>query len=54
MKRLEIEVEQEIKEAMSRGNTLVVEAIRMNFIFLYGCKPSAGVKANTTMVKDLL
>ena len=54
MKRLESEVEQEIKEAMSRGNTLVVEAIRMNFIFLYGCKPSAGVKANTTMVKDIL
>ena len=54
MKRLEIEVEQEIKEAMSRGNTLVAEAIRMNFLFLYGCKPSAGVKANTTMVKDLL
>ena len=54
MKRLEIEVEQEIKEAMSRCNTLLAEAIRMNFLFLYGCRPSAGVKANTTMVKDVL
>ena len=26
----------------------------MNFLFLYGCRPSAGVKANTTMVKDML
>ena len=39
---------------MSRGNTLLAEAIRMNFLFLYGCRPSAGVKANTTMVKDIL
>ena len=27
---------------------------RMNFLFVYGCRPSAGVKANTTMVKDIL
>ena len=54
MRRLKIEVEEEAKEATSRGNTLVVEAKRMNFVFLYGCKPSAGVKANTTMVKDIL
>lgn len=26
----------------------------MNFCFLYGCRPSAGVKANTDMVEDLL
>ena len=25
----------------------------MNFLFLYGCKPSAGVKANTTMIQDI-
>ena len=25
----------------------------MNFFFLYGCRPSTGVKANTTMVKDI-
>ena len=38
----------------NRGNTLLTEAIRSNFMFLYGCKPSSGVKANTTMVKDIL
>ena len=54
MRRLVNEVEKETKEATSRGNTFVVEAKRMNFVFLYGCKPSAGVKANTTMVKDIL
>ena len=26
----------------------------MNFFFIFGCRPSAGVKANTTMVKDIL
>ena len=26
---------------------------RMNFVFVYGCRPSTGVKANTTMVKDI-
>ena len=26
---------------------------RMNFFFLFGCRPSTGVKANTTMVKDI-
>ena len=25
----------------------------MNFFFVYGCRPSTGVKANTTMVKDI-
>ena len=54
MRRLKIEAEEEAKEATRGGNTLVVEAKRMNFVFLYGCKPSAGVKANTTMVKDIL
>ena len=53
MRRLEIEVKKEFKEAMSRGNTLLVDAKKMNFLFLYGCRPSAGVKANTTMVKDI-
>ena len=54
MRRLEVEVENEIKEAMNRGNTILVDTKRMNFVFLYGCRPSAGVKANTTMVKDIL
>ena len=26
---------------------------RTNFAFVYGCRPSTGVKANTTMVKDI-
>ena len=26
---------------------------RMNFFFVYGCRPSTGVKANTTMVQDI-
>ena len=25
----------------------------MNFFFVFGCRPSTGVKANTTMVKDI-
>ena len=54
MRRLENEVLNEIKEASSRGNTLVLDKKRMNFLFLYGCRPSAGVKANTTLVKDIL
>ena len=54
MRRLKIEVEEEAKEATRSGNSLVVEVKRMNFVFLYGCNPSMGVKANTTMVKDIL
>ena len=27
---------------------------RLNFFFVYGCRPSTGVKANTTMLKDIL
>ena len=26
----------------------------MNFLFIYGCRPSTGVKANTTMVYDIM
>ena len=51
---MELELEEDIKAAVTRGNALIVEAIRQNFLFIYGCKPSAGVKANTTMIKDIL
>ena len=39
---------------MKRGNAILDEVSRMNFFFIFGCRPSAGVKANTTMVKDIL
>ena len=43
----------ELKKAANRGNTILDEVKRMNFMFIYGCRPSTGVKANTTMVKDI-
>ena len=51
---MELELEEKIKAEVNRGNAMLTEATRQNFLFLYGCKPSAGVKANTTMVKDIL
>ena len=39
---------------MNRGFALLDKVKRMNFLFVYGCRPSAGVRANTTMVKDIL
>ena len=48
------ELRQEKKDALNRGNTLLDEVSHMNFFFIFGCRPSAGVKANTTMVKDIL
>ena len=54
LKRMELELEEDIKAELARGDAILAEAIRQNFLFLYGCKPSAGVKANTTMVKDIL
>ena len=32
---------------------MLEKSARMNFYFVYGCRPSTGVKANTTMVKDI-
>jgi hypothetical protein len=43
----------ELKKAANRGNTILDEVKRMNFLFIYGCRPSTGVKANTTMIKDI-
>ena len=38
----------------NRGMTKYSSSKRMNFFFIWGCNPSAGVKANTSMVKDIL
>ena len=54
LKRMELEFEEEIKAELARGSAILAEEDEQNFIFLYGCRPSAGVKANTTMVKDIL
>ena len=51
---MEIEDKEEFKKALNRGDALVAETLCMNFLLLYGCKPSLGVKANTEMVKDIL
>ena len=36
-----------------RGNSLHDSAKKSNFIFIFGCRPSTGVKANTTMIEDI-
>ena len=51
---MELELEEEIKVLLARGSAILAEEDEQNFIFLYGCRPSAGVKANTTMIKDIL
>ena len=40
------------QEEEARGNTLVSDD-PMNFLQLWGCSPSTGVKADTTMVYDI-
>ena len=45
-------LEEIVKEA-NRGLGLFEDIKRMNFFFIFGCRPSTGVKANTTMVKDI-
>ena len=47
------ELSEEIRKEKNRGSTLFEKVKRINFCFLYGCRPSTGVKANTTMVKDI-
>ena len=54
LKRLELEQNEEIKAELARGSAILAEEDEQNFLFIYGCRPSAGVKANTTMVKDIL
>ena len=38
----------------NRGNAILDDQKRVNLLLLYGCRPSAGVKANTDMVKNIL
>ena len=52
-KRKNLELKEELKREMNRGQTLLDKAKQLNFLFVYGCRPSTGVKANTTMVKDI-
>ena len=52
-KRRNLELQEELKREMNRGQTLLDKANQLNFLFVYGCRPSTGVKANTTMVKDI-
>ena len=35
------------------GLALLEKHRKQNFFFLYGCRPSAGVKADTKMVRDI-
>ena len=51
---MELELEEEIKVLLARGSAILAEEDAQSFLFMYGCRPSAGVKANTTMVKDIL
>ena len=44
---------EEIDKATNRGLGVFEDIKRMNFFFIFGCRPSTGVKANTTMVKDI-
>ena len=48
-----IEINQLKEKIESRGNALLDAVEKMNFFFIYGCRPSTGVKANTTMMKDI-
>ena len=43
-----------MKQMMNRGNAIFDDQKRMNLLLLFGCRPSAGVKANTDMVKNIL
>ena len=41
------------KEQKNRGLTKTDDLKQMNFFFIWGCRPSAGVGANTDMIKDI-
>ena len=43
----------EKKANKTRGLTKADDIKQMNFFFIWGCRPSAGVGANTDMVKDI-
>ena len=52
-KRKYQELKEELEKATERGHSLLDKANQMNSMFIYGCRPSTGIKANTTMVKDI-
>ena len=45
--------EKEKKANKNRGLTKADEMKQMNFFFIWGCRPSAGVGANTGMINDI-
>ena len=47
-------MKEETKQETKRGNTILDEQRKMNFNFIFGCRPSAGVKGNTDMVQNIL
>ena len=38
----------------TRGNTIAAQVVRENVLCLFGCRPSLGVDAETTMIDDLV
>ena len=50
LKRTNEELTAEIRNAMNRGTSIHDKRNKSNFMFIFGCRPSTGVKANTTMV----
>lgn len=53
------EIEGEVNAAKgsgtgTRGNTIAAKVVRENVLLLFGCRPSLGVDAETTMVRDLV
>ena len=53
LKRKNEELTEEIKNAMNRGTSINDKTNKSNFMFIFGCRPSTGVIANTTMVQDI-
>jgi hypothetical protein len=53
LRRKNQELDEERNKMANRGLTTLDDTKRMNFFFVFGCRPSTGVKANTTMVKDI-
>ena len=52
--RLKQEEKEEKLKLANRGNSMLDDQARVNLLLVYGCRPSAGVKGNTKMVKNIL
>ena len=52
--RIEQEQKDEIIQLANRGSAILDNQKRLNLMLMFGCRPSAGVKANTDMVKNIL